>query len=518
MIKLTKVRKSEPTPKCQKPNPKQTQQSPMISHPKNKSQMEQNDKQIETPKTNGKIMSHDSHKRPPQTQYESASNVCAQPHQTEHLRHVHSSPTTQELKKKMKTQTQHRPHSTKGHQVKESIGGKKIESSNTIENHGLNTTQHSEWEKQENIYESPKEDPTMDHTFEKPNTSKLDHKMKGQGGLKDLVESKDMKNKSHPTNIMSQSVKNENPPQREVKLDGNTQQQSTHVGQSTNSYDRRKLDTSAFQDNELEEKTETQRKSKIEPRGSTSIQHSMASLELCEDLGRKKIGKNLKAHDNKAIESEQRLDNGENEMARQGILHAPEPCVCPSRPHLEAKTSAKNEAKKIIEQNSPNTSEEGELWRKFGHEDLGDINQKIPQAQPKELTRLETGNQFLQQIESHISKEKKLDKRTDIGASIIHRATLQATMMDPEESREEESKVLQCEAHILSPIAKPPTHQSPPRMADQCFTWPREESLLTPRAHDERVGHNLLIIQNMSTTLDFKMYLCRLLHHNPPLQ
>ena len=492
--------------------------------------MDQNEERIEIPTTSDKIMSHDSHKMPkipPQTQPESLSNTHTRGHQTKPQPSIHSSRIKQEIEKKIEIQTKDGAHTTKENKVKESIGGKKTEYAKTIEKkHGLDTTQHSEWERQENI-----ESPTMDHKF---------HKIKRQGGLKDLVELEDMHNKSNLQKNTSQNAKNEtgspnsqhknkHSPQIEVKLDGNTRQQSGHVGQPTNSYDRRKLNANTCRENEHEKKMEVQKNSKIEPKGSTPIESSTSS-ELGEaDLGMKKTNKNLKAHDNKAIESEQRLVKGgnpiqqvasevEHELARRGILHAPKQCVYPSGPQLEAKTNAKSEAKTNTGQNTPNASGEGEFWRRLGHGDLVDSSQRMPQNQLQEMTRSETGKQFLQQIESHISKEKKLDKRIDIGASIIQRATLQATMTDLEESREEESEVLEYEALPRSPSPKFPIHQFPPIIADQRSTWPRKDSLLTPKAYDERVGHNLLTIQNMSTTLDLRMYPCRLLHHDPSLQ
>lgn len=540
MVKLTTIPK--PVAKCQKPKPKQTQQSPTISQPKNNSQIEQNEEQIEIPTTSDRIVFHDSHKMPktpPQTQLESLSNTHTRGHQTKPQPSIHSSRTKQEIEKKTEIQTKGGPHTTKEKKVKEPIGGKKTESTKTIDKqHGLDTTQHSEWERQENI-ESPKDDPTMDHKFQKPNMSKPDYKIKRQGGLKDLTELEDMHNKSTLQKNLSQTAKNEtgspnsqhknkHSPQKEVNLDGNTRQQGKHIGQPTNSYDRRKLNTNAFQENEHEKKMEVQKNTKIEPKGSTPIENS-TSLELGETvLGMKKTDKNVKAHDNKAIENEQKLDKGKNyiqqvasevehELARRGILHAPKQCVYPSGPQLEAKTDTKSDAKTNRRQNTPNASGGGEIWRRLGHGDSVDSSQRVPQTQLNETTRLETGKQLLQQIESHISKEKKLDRRTDIGASIIQRATLQATMMDLEESTEEESEVLGYESPPRSPSPKFPVYQFPPMIADQRYTWPRKESLLTPKAYDERVGHNLLTIQNMSTTLDLMMSLCRLLHHIPSL-
>ena len=528
--------------KCQKPQPKQTQQSPTISHPKDNAQMEQNEERLEIPTTSEKIVSHDSHKMPkisPQTQHESLSNTHTQGHQSNPQPSIHSSRTKQEIEKKIEIQTKDRPHTTKENNVKETIGAKKTEAATITKQYGIGTTKQSEWERKESI-ESPKEDPTMDHKFQKPNMSKPNHKIKSLGGLKDLVELEDMHKKSNSQKNMSQNAENEtgspnsqhknkHSPQREVILDGNTRQQSGHVGQPTNSYDRRKLNPNACQENEHEKKMEVQKDSKTEPKGSTPIENS-TSLELGEvDLGMKKTDKNLNAHDNKAIENEVRSDKGgkhiqqvasevERELARRGILHAPKQCVYPSEPQLEAKANAKSEAKTNIGRNTPNASGKGEFWSRLGHGYSVDSSQRVPQTQLQETTRTETGKQFLQQIESHISKEKNLDRRTDIGASIIQRATLQATMMDLEESKEEESEVLESEAPPRSPSPKFPNHQSPPIIADQRFTWPRKESLLTPKAYDERVCHNSLIIQNMSTTLDLRVYLCRLLHHNTSLQ
>lgn len=535
MIKLTTIPK--PVTKCQNPKPNQTQQSP-----KNNSQIEQNEEGIEIPTTSDKIMFHNSHKMPkipPQTRLENLSNTHTRGHQTKPQPSIHSSRTKQEIEKKTEIQTKGGPHTTKENKVKEPIGGKKTKSAKTIDKqHGLDTSQHSEWERQENI-ESPKEDPTMDHKFQKPNMSKPDYKFKRQGGLKDLTELEDMHDKSNLQKNLSQNAKNEtgspnsqhknkHSPQKEVKLDGSTRQQSRHIGQSTNSYDRWKPNTNACQENEHEKKLEVQKNTKIEPKGSTPIENS-TSLELGETfLGMKKTDKNLKAHDNKALENEQRLDKGgnpiqqiasevEHELARRGILHAPKQCVYPSGPRLEAKPDAKSDAKSNTRQNTPNASGEGEIWRRLGHGDSVDSSQRVPQTQLNETTRLETGKQFLQQIESHLSKEKKLDRRTDIGASIIQRATLQATMMDLEESREEESEVLESESPPRSPSPKFPIYQFPPMFTDQRYTWPRKESLSTPKAYNKRVGHNMLTIQNMSTTLDLIMYLSRLLYHNPSL-